>query len=377
MAHFKVIVPRLNVRKAPVADFADKSNIITTVGDGLQLELEEVTDFPTPSLGLWFRDSKNQYYSEKGLRDMGSFSGDTSLIPSIVYPWWIKNNLYSIPELWREKDETKVTIAILDTGISEHIDFDFSRITGFNYLDNSENYKTDDVGHGTHLAGIMVAKGTKSFGVFPGANLFVAKVCDSRGIPNFGAIRQALEDILNNKNGTNDVDVINMSFDLAVGDDTTQIQLKKEIEKLIKLIVTERKCICVAACCDYGLDTSNLLECSPANLEECISVGGLDKNLERDPISNKSINLDIMAPCTDILSSNGFSNVIPMRGTSQSAAFVSGICALGIHKLKNKNSFSDSLIKSLLYKTAKSSSNQSPVEYGHGIINPNLFISSL
>lgn len=67
MERYKVIVPKLNVRKAPVADIKDKSNIITTVNEGLILELEEVPNTPNPSIGKWYRDKQNQYYWAGGL----------------------------------------------------------------------------------------------------------------------------------------------------------------------------------------------------------------------------------------------------------------------------------------------------------------------
>jgi lysozyme len=72
MEQYKVIVPKLNVRKAPVADTNDKSNIITTVNEGLILELEEVLNVPNPSLGKWYRDKQNQYYWAGGLMSLST-----------------------------------------------------------------------------------------------------------------------------------------------------------------------------------------------------------------------------------------------------------------------------------------------------------------
>lgn len=373
MSQLKVIVPRLNKRKFPVEDTIDKSNVVGEVVKDFQFEGKAGT---VNKLGTWYVDRDGFFYWGGGISESEQ-SFATSFSPGITFPWWIKNSFYSIPELWHKEGGPKITIAILDTGINEHIDFDFTKITGFNYLNNSTDFKTDDFGHGTHLAGILVAKGVKSFGVMPSANLFVAKVCDSMGVPIFSAVKQALEDILHAKNGAAGIDVINMSFDLADGNDPELLELKKDIEKLIKQISADRKCICVAACGDDGLDTDKPFECFPANMQECISVGGFTERLERDPVSNKSVNLDIMGPSANIISLNGKSNTIIMSGTSQSAAFVSGVCALGIEKLRSQSRFSDSLIKSVLFKTARLLPGQPPVEFGHGFIDPNLFISSL
>ena len=67
MERYKVIVPKLNVRKAPVTDFNDKSNIITTVSEGFELDLEEYFEVSNSSLGKWYSDGKGQYYWADGL----------------------------------------------------------------------------------------------------------------------------------------------------------------------------------------------------------------------------------------------------------------------------------------------------------------------
>jgi hypothetical protein len=68
MERYRVIVPRLNVRKAPVADFNDKSNILTTVSEGLELDLKEYQENPNPSLEKWYTDGKGQFYWGGGLQ---------------------------------------------------------------------------------------------------------------------------------------------------------------------------------------------------------------------------------------------------------------------------------------------------------------------
>lgn len=369
MIHFKVIVPRLNVRKAPVSDFADKSNIITTVGDGLELDLEEVPDVPNPSLGKWFRDSKNQFYSEKGLRVMGISDLGTK---EIIYPWWIKNILFSIPDLWKDFTSQRVTIAILDTGINEHIDFDFNRIDGFNYLDNNADYKTDIHGHGTHLAGIISAQGEKSYGINPKANLFIGKVSDSSNTPSLEAVKKCLEDILNQRNGAENIDIINMSFQITVGTDPTEVQLKADIEDLLKRLFTKNNCLLVSA----AGNINKIKNFFPASMEECISVGNINSELKRNPNSTMATSLDIMAPGTEITSLKGIDEVSIFSGTSQSCAFISAICSYGIQELKSKKLNVNKIITKHLLHTAFNGSFPI-IEYGSGIVNANQFIKSI
>ncbi|WP_343696860.1 S8 family serine peptidase [Flavobacterium sp.] len=367
MERYKVIVPKLNVRKAPVADFNDKSNIITTVSDGLVLDLEEYHNVPNPGLGKWYTDGKGQFYSGLGL--VGEDLKVNKLV-SLKYPWWIDNNLYSIPELWKENEKTKVTIALLDTGISEHEDFNFNNIIGYNYLDNSANYKTDINGHGTHLAGIMIAQGKKTYGVAPNANLFVAKVCDDSGTPNIKAVKNALLDIYNSKNGASGISIINMSFGLkTINEDEYKIKL--EIESLLRQIYIEKKIILISS--SGKIDDKK--DSFPSTLNECISVGCLNSKFERHPFSRITKTLDIMAPGDEILSSNGINNVKKDSGTSQAAAYISSVCALILQRQKILITDPEFVKKSLF---ASAYSNSFPLEeYGHGIVNPNKFYTDL
>ena len=51
-----------------------------------------------------------------------------------------------------------ITIAMLDTGIFEHPDFD-NRIIAFKDFVNEKHVSYDDNGHGTHVAGILGGSG--------------------------------------------------------------------------------------------------------------------------------------------------------------------------------------------------------------------------
>lgn len=64
-----------------------------------------------------------------------------------------------------------IGVAILDTGIYQHIDFD-SRICAFVDFISNKKMAYDDNGHGTCVAGILAGSGAASMGKYKGAALY-------------------------------------------------------------------------------------------------------------------------------------------------------------------------------------------------------------
>ena len=312
-------------------------------------------------IDTWMKDEAGNYYWSGGL---------DAPVRQGPYPWWLENSLFSIPGIWAAPGNQAVKVAILDTGISKHVDFDFTNVTGHNYLNDSDRYQEDAFGHGTHCAGIVAAKGSRSYGIAPASALFVAKVCDDFGRPVIAAVRKALDDIFEGRNGGNDVRIINMSFNV-VPQSAEEDRLLSEIETMIARLASEKKCIIICS----GGETDDLDDSFPAKMKECIAVGSISSKLVRSTFSRITPVLDIMAPGEAITSSDKTDSIAVLSGTSQSAAFVSGVAALALQKM-NAPAATPEMIKDTLYKTAFSNSFLSQ-EYGHGIIHPNRFIESL
>ena len=80
-----------------------------------------------------------------------------------------------------------VGVAVLDTGIFPHIDFE-DRIVGFYDAVSHRRTPYDDNGHGTHIAAIIGGNGRQSggkyAGIAPGSHMIAVKVLDSSGRKN-------------------------------------------------------------------------------------------------------------------------------------------------------------------------------------------------
>ena len=94
-----------------------------------------------------------------------------------------------------------VTVAVLDTGIMNHPDFD-NRIAVFRDFVNEKKVMYDDNGHGTHVAGILAGSGVlsrrKYRGIAPSAKIAALKVLDQNGNGSLKQILKALDWLLGN-----------------------------------------------------------------------------------------------------------------------------------------------------------------------------------
>ena len=95
-----------------------------------------------------------------------------------------------------------IGVAILDTGIYPHIDFD-SRICAFADFIAHKKVPYDDNGHGTCVAGILAGSGRASMGKYkgmaPGSRIAALKVLDRFGNGNKEDVLQAFRWILQNR----------------------------------------------------------------------------------------------------------------------------------------------------------------------------------
>lgn len=242
-----------------------------------------------------------------------------------------------------------VTIAMLDTGVAIHPDFD-NRIIAFRDFVNGKRNAYDDSGHGTHVAGCLCGSGLLSDGQYkgiaPGSRLVVGKVLNYKGDGNVEDMAAGMEWILEHIREYN-IRILNISIGMDESID------RERMQRLVELIdeVWEEGLIVVCAAGNMGPDPMTI---SPLGArKEVITVGchegGYFRNhphlceeySSRGPSPYSMKKPDVVAPGTDIISCNAqisrrgkyYRNAyISKSGTSMATPIVSGGLALLLQK---------------------------------------------
>ncbi|WMJ77718.1 MULTISPECIES: S8 family peptidase [unclassified Sedimentibacter] len=245
-----------------------------------------------------------------------------------------------------------VTVAIIDTGISPHMDLIYpnSRIAGFKDFVNNESRMYDDNGHGTHCAGILAGSGYASKGKYKGiapeANILSIKVLDENGNGNTSDILSTVQWIIDNKE-VYKTRIINFSLGAIAQSREKRDPLVKAANRAI-----ENNFIVVAAVGNSGPLRNTIL--SPATSRHVISVGALDDKRtpelnddviaefsSRGPTFDRIKKPDLIAPGVNImsLSNTNLKGYTNLSGTSMSAPMVSGAAALLLNENPNYTHF--------------------------------------
>ncbi len=236
-----------------------------------------------------------------------------------------------------------VNVAVIDTGISPHIDLCLPRrklIYFKNFLDDNES-PFDDNGHGTFVAGTIASSGLTSFGkykgVAPNCNLIVLKALNGQGEASALKILEAIQWISDNAKKYN-IKILCLS--IGSEPEENNDPLAKAVETLYY------KGICVVVAAGNSGPIRESIK-SPGISNYAITVGAIDDRTEKNKIKiadfssrgpcKNYVKPDIVAPGVEIngLSSKLKSPYIKLSGTSMSAPIVAGFCALLIEKNPN------------------------------------------
>lgn len=260
---------------------------------------------------------------------------------------------------------SNITVAVLDTGIGSHPDFD-SRVIGFADFVNGKQSRYDDSGHGTHVAGCIGGSGLASNGMYKGiapvCRLCIGKVLDYKGEGSIESMYRGLLWVLQNRIKYQ-IRVLNIS--VGIGQDGTE----ERVKELIGLLdaIWEQGIVVVCAAGNNGPEEGSI---SPLGWSrKVITVGcheggyfGARPNLCENYSGRGSLTMvyrkpDIVAPGTDVVSCNikcrrgnrgGYQNAYTRKsGTSMATPIVSGAAALYLQKYPHMNN--DQVKRKMIY----------------------------
>jgi subtilisin family serine protease len=232
------------------------------------------------------------------------------------------------PAAWQQSTGAGVTVAVLDTGVQldrlelrgriwtnpgeiagngrdDDGDGIADDVHGADFV-NGDGVPADDEGHGTHVAGIIAARGLVR-GLAPGATILPIKVLDSRKSGNAHWLAQGIQYAV-----ARGARILNVSVN---GDGVSA-----ELEGAIRAAEAAGAVI-VASAGNDGRDLG-ARPSYPISFPEAsvIGVGATDARGERAAFSNHGAGVDITAPGDDILSL-GRPGFAYRSGTSMAAAY--------------------------------------------------------
>jgi len=184
---------------------------------------------------------------------------------------------------WAVTKGAGARILDLDTGIDQNHPDLSGRIEKMQSFTGTD--MTDNVGHGTHTAGTMVADGSASglLGVAPEAHLLVGKVCETMGCSST-AILSGIDWAITEK-----VDVVNMSLGGPFTSTAAGLAYQKADAAGVMV---------VAAAGNDGTGSVGY----PAAYPTVLAVGALMPDLTKAPFSQWGPELDVMAPGVNVYS---------------------------------------------------------------------------
>jgi minor extracellular protease Epr len=244
-----------------------------------------------------------------------------------------------------------VKIAILDSGINKH----HPELAGISFQEKDfleeallNTKTTDELNHGTPIAGIIAAKGERFKGIANNVELYDVRVLDSKGNGKSKDVINAINWCIEEK-----VDLINISF----GFNTGSSELEKAVNKALKSNII----IVASAGNQMGMKTD-----FPARYAGVISVNSLNKEIQVSNISSQG-KIDFSAPGEEVLSISSNGGYELYTGSSFATAFVTGSIASILSQDKNID-IKNGLLSTLLHHTVDLGEVGHDKTYGHGVI---------
>lgn len=243
-------------------------------------------------------------------------TGDYAEIPNDIlfseYQWNLP--IIEANRGWNlSKGSDDVIVAVVDTGVDlKHPDLQGRLLEGYNVVSPGDD-PIDDVGHGTHVAGIISANVNNSEGIAGmmwGGKILPVKALDKSGSGTTYSVAQGI--IWATDHGAK---VINMSLG-----NYADAQFLHEAIKY----AFDRDVVLIAATGNDNTERPGF----PAAYPEVLSVSATDYNLQRASFSNYGDYIDVMAPGESIASTYPDNQYAALSGTSMASPHVAALAAL-------------------------------------------------
>ncbi len=295
-------------------------------------------------------------------------------------------NLINVPS---EYSGIGVNVCIVDTGMQlNHPDLEGFDVSGWVDIVQGKSNPYDDNGHGTNMAGILVADGWLN-GIAKDVNLYVAKALLANGSGYEEDVVAAIDWCVNQN-----VNVISLS--LGGGQDLFPLlgSSSRTIEDSVNDATARGIFVVAAAGNDGGQDDDGDVA-SPGSERRVICVGGVEKTGNHWPKSSTGNNggnifppkfprgdpdkkPELVAPAKDVPVLNTQGTWSSASGTSAATVFVTGAVALLLEaqpQLASNGTSGDvstiDTVKDWLMQSVKPKDGQSghDDDYGYGLLN--------
>ncbi len=275
---------------------------------------------------------------------------------------------------WDQSLGTGITVAVLDSGVSRHVDLGGAFVKGIDLVEDTDA-RVDYNGHGTHVAGIIAMSANNAeggAGLAPAVTIMPVTVADVSGWVR--AADSAAGIIWAVDHGAN---VLNMSYSGSA----SSVEQKAIEYALSKGVLP------VAAVGNAYLDPGGSLYNPvqyPAAYTGVIGVGAVTRSLLRSAFSEVGKQVDVMAPGGSgmfdsekgIYSTFTDGRYVRMPGTSMATPYVAATAALALARARDLGLTVN--IPDLLMGTATDLGVLGrDDEFGFGLVNPVAALDSL
>ncbi|MGW4652007.1 type VII secretion-associated serine protease mycosin [Kitasatospora sp. NPDC004289] len=321
-------------------------------------------------------EQTGEHWSPLGIAASAECSFPSNNVEST--PWSIQRLL--LDQLWGsdakpdangkkvELNGSGVKVAVIDTGVDDtnpqlQGKVDEGLFTLFDKSANKKpdgNAKTDPVGHGTKVAGIIAARkvpGTGFVGIAPGASIVSYRQNDAQGNGDVKTLIDSINDAIGRG-----VDVINISQDVRATNEKGDFDHSEELKAAVNA-AEQRNIVVVASAGNDGHEIPTY----PAAYETVLAVGASDRNNERAGFSQYGEFVDVAAPGVDMLSTVPKGGQCVDNGTSFSTPYVAGVAAL--LKQRHKD-WTARQIRARIMQTAQRTERSSNRFVGWGVVDP-------